>query len=423
MMRRVRQICLTALVAVLLVSASAWGAWTAQYYVTPAGAGAHDGSSEANAFSLDEAIADCNAAGAGGRANSIYWVKQSTGYTRSASDTITGGGSAAGGPCVWEGYNATPGDGYLGRTGGSMAGALITTNMPTLAYGAYQPIVNGTYNALKNLAITLDRTYGIQFKANYNHATNCSFTNVSASTLQLAYDGSYCRFENCDFACPNAGNALLLSSHTKAENCRITAPYGVGVTHVGFDGTAAINCLIFDCTTGVSDGNTYSQSYNSRCTIIGCGVAYRAHNSGKARFASFVDCTFLGCTTVFSNPYYGTAQNPLSVQNCVVAGYTWLDTGATPGFSGWSTFWDYTDLGAAYDPANAVVNWAGGDYTPTGAFARAYPGVGAIIYQPTLPTEAQVEDGVFYGVNNEYEGELVAGGGATPVYGGKTGGK
>jgi len=118
------------------------------------------------------------------------------------------------------------------------------------------------------------------------------------------------------------------------------------------------------------------------------------------------DSIFLGCATTFNNAYAATADNLLSVQNCVIGGYTTLRATAPNNFAGWEASWTYTDLGAGYDPANAVVNWAGGDYTPTGAFARAYPGVGAIIYLPTLPAVADVEDGVFYGVNSEYEGTL-----------------
>ena len=69
-------------------------------YVTTTGAGAHDGTSEANAWSLTEAIA---AAAAGNRVN----VKAGT-YTLGAGATFPAGTVAA--PIIWRGYSSTIGD-------------------------------------------------------------------------------------------------------------------------------------------------------------------------------------------------------------------------------------------------------------------------------------------------------------------------
>lgn len=77
-------------------------------YSSAAGAGAHDGTTEGNAFSWVEMIADINAGnGAGIRYNHKGNV------TRAASDTISAGGTV-GSPCIIRGYTTTIGDGYRG---------------------------------------------------------------------------------------------------------------------------------------------------------------------------------------------------------------------------------------------------------------------------------------------------------------------
>jgi len=79
-------------------------------YVTTTGAGAHDGTSEADAFSWAEMITDLNTPRVGYR----YNVKQGT-YSLSATTTLTGDGTATS-PNIIRGYKTTIGDATLGRT-------------------------------------------------------------------------------------------------------------------------------------------------------------------------------------------------------------------------------------------------------------------------------------------------------------------
>lgn len=96
-------------------------------YVSGAGGGAHDGSTEADAFSWTEMVTDINA---GGKAGNRYNFKGSVARTTN-TDTVTGDGSSTS-PIIIRGYTTTIGDGFQGRTSGN--GALVTTNMPTVTY-------------------------------------------------------------------------------------------------------------------------------------------------------------------------------------------------------------------------------------------------------------------------------------------------
>jgi hypothetical protein len=96
-------------------------------YVSSAGAGAHDGSSEADAFSWAEMVTDINA---GGKAGNRYNVKGTISRT-TTTDTITGDGTATS-PIIIRGYSSVIGDGYQGRSGSN--GALVTTNLPAITY-------------------------------------------------------------------------------------------------------------------------------------------------------------------------------------------------------------------------------------------------------------------------------------------------
>jgi hypothetical protein len=90
--------------AVWLCAAQCFAAWT-ERYVTTAGAGTHAGTSEANAFTLAEAITDSATAADGTRFN----VKSDATYTLAGDINFNGAGSS-GGAIWWRGYDSTIGD-------------------------------------------------------------------------------------------------------------------------------------------------------------------------------------------------------------------------------------------------------------------------------------------------------------------------
>lgn len=179
-------------------------------YVSVAGGGSHDGSTEGNAYTLSEAIA---AVSAGCR----YNVKKGT-YTRTGSDTVSADGTATA-PIVWRGYNATIGDlDSVGRTGDN--GVLNTTDYPVIAYDAgYRLASSGAnYAVWQNIKIT--GTYsGYLFSAgSYSAIVRCSIDNASTNSGAIAYQvgaGPH-TIIGCDLILSggSGGKAALFTSYT-----------------------------------------------------------------------------------------------------------------------------------------------------------------------------------------------------------------
>lgn len=152
-------------------------------YVTTTGAGAHDGTNEANAFSWTEMITDINTPRAGYR----YNVKQGT-YSLGASSTITGDGSTTT-PNVIRGYKTTIGDATLGRTTG---GTLDQSNMPTIAFAStFRFIANtGTQLIVESLKITSTVANGTILVGLDSVVLNCVIENTSTSAAAIGINTS-----------------------------------------------------------------------------------------------------------------------------------------------------------------------------------------------------------------------------------------
>ena len=89
-------------------------------------------------------VAGSASANQGCVAGNAIWIKADSAYTIGASDSINVNGNQTN-PIVFEGYNSTRGDGYLGRNTTS-DGKLITTNFPSYQYSATFRMVNTTCN-------------------------------------------------------------------------------------------------------------------------------------------------------------------------------------------------------------------------------------------------------------------------------------
>lgn len=165
--------------------------------MTTTGAGAHDGTDEANAFTWAEMVADLNTPRAGYR----YNVKQGT-YSLGASSTLTGDGSSTS-PNVIRGYKTTPGDATLGRTSG---GALDQSNMPTIAFSAgFRLIATGAVNLIiEAIKVTGSVSNSMVAIAQESEVFNCVIENASTNAAAIGIMGLSAN------SCVIDGNDVLL---------------------------------------------------------------------------------------------------------------------------------------------------------------------------------------------------------------------
>lgn len=214
----------------LLIFALSLLAWTVQgaiteKYVTSAGAGTHDGSSEGNAFSWTEMVTDINA---GGKAGNRYNVKGSISRT-SSSDNVTGSGTTNS-PIIIRGYSSTIGDGYLGRSNGN--GPLITSNMPSLSYTSGLFNISGSYIIFESINFSSTRSgSGWYFSGGgYCDVVRCvaSQAGSGSGSIALYASSTHMILLDNDISLTNGGavgtEALYVSGNTaRIIGCRITS--------------------------------------------------------------------------------------------------------------------------------------------------------------------------------------------------------
>lgn len=263
-------------------------------YVTTTGAGAHDGTSEGNAFSWAEMVSDLNA---GGRAGYRYNVKQGT-YSRAGTlDTLTGDGSTTA-PIIIRGYKTTIGDATLGRL---TTGALDTSNMPTVTYnssGLFYP-TGSTHLVVESIIlISANPYYAFASNTNaviHNCSISCTSANVAASCIEVA--GTETSIINCDLT--NSGTTGSYAVEVKAvycviHGCRITSA-GHGIALTSSSAATITGNVIFSCpTSGIYVGTTAKAAIIGN-TIYACGngVEYVSGGTGLALVVGnhITDCT------------------------------------------------------------------------------------------------------------------------------------
>lgn len=237
-------------------------------YVSTTGAGAHDGTSEANAYSWAEMVTAINTPTAAGYR---YNVKQGT-YSLSATTTITGDGTTTA-PCIIRGYKTTPGDATLGRT---TYGVLDASNMPTIAYGStYGLDASGAdYIVFEALNFTGSHS-GYWFRTgNQNLVVNCAFNNANTGGhIAVLVNTSNTGLVDCDVISAGTAQAVNIGVGTSyAVGCRIKCS-GSGGVGLQIDQTAsAVNNTIYECGGhGISVPSTGSSVTLIGNTVQGCG--------------------------------------------------------------------------------------------------------------------------------------------------------
>lgn len=236
-------------------------------YVSVAGGGAHDGSSEANAWTLEEAIAA--PVGAGVRVN----VKSGT-YTLTAARTLPAGTSEN--PIEWRGYNSTIGDLLtIGRD--ASTGLLTDTNFPVIDCTASYRLTNGAYTSLKNLTITsaineATLTNSAQSATTYR----CKLINTHAngaaarafSCTSIYGTGTDC---DCVISSTSASASVVFLGRSNATGCRVwhAGSPNAGSTGINVDGIGSncFGCVIHNIgvairLTGTSSAAVHNSWYN-----------------------------------------------------------------------------------------------------------------------------------------------------------------
>jgi len=305
-------------------------------YSSAAGAGAHDGSSEANAFSWAEMVADINAGnGAGIRYNHKGDI------TFSESVSITNAGTI-GSPCIIRGYKTTIGDGYQGRTN---QGWLNTANMPLLTFGTNLRFLVNTsgYFILDSFDIVGDYdAYLLYLFANYSTVCNVHVVNSGggASASAIRIDGVGSVVINCDGIVTGSGASAGISIGTAYNRCILShvkntgggaGSYGI----IGNNYSSIASCVVHAGTKGIFYPAAMSYCINN--TIYKqslCGI--ELENLSMVRPLLISGNVITDCLIGIYNPYQETAANPLITFNNFLA----RNGTNYSGFGDWPTNYD-----------------------------------------------------------------------------------
>lgn len=218
-----------------------------ELYVSGAGAGAHDGSSPANAFSWAEMLTDT-------ASGSVRYNLVSGSISRTTStDTFTTAGSATA-PRHLRGYNSSIGD--LQSQGRTAGGALITTNFPAITYTTGR-VTFPEHMIVENITLTSAATAATVTTSNRVILRRVAIANTHATSSfsRCASGGTNHRAFalGCDFA--------------------ITSTAGIAV-NTAVSGLRLIRCLLSGGSSGTTlaqlDQDTYAILCMFRDSVNGC---------------------------------------------------------------------------------------------------------------------------------------------------------
>lgn len=253
-------------------------------YVTVTGGGLHDGSSEANAWTFDEAVAN---AVAGDRVN----VKVGN-HTCTSSSTVSGSGSA---PIVVRGYKTTIGD-------------RDDLQLGTLAAGTDIPKVTNTTGNYRGFTGSFVRYNHLSFhnSQNYQHGWSLGANSFARS---------------CRFIGEGTGtyNALALSHGSSLLDCYLehASQFSDCLNPLGNGDVNIIGCVFVN--NGSTRGAAYAGNFES-CIFKGWNLFAIRWQYQKGRMIS--NCSFIDCDLAIDGDYsypYVVAIKGCYFDNCGTA--------------------------------------------------------------------------------------------------------
>jgi hypothetical protein len=373
-------------------------------YVTVAGAGAHDGSSEANAWTFAEMIAAAPAAET--RVN----IKAGS-YTEGATTLPASGTIVA--PIVLRGYNATIGD--LDSQGRGSDGLLNTANMPDIAVTAtWTP---SPFCICQNLDISgaLSAALLSSSTADSFGFVNCRIANSqNNASAKLLLGDNYVLLINCDFQCTGASHGILIDADAEIQvyGCRFSTTLDSATALQCDSGVILKSVFVGSGSPSTAVGIIFSAYISSGSTMIAqntfynWGTAIQGPNSAPAggRIPVISDNHITDCAKYIDNLYEATANIAVIEMNNRTRDNTTPRTGVLSAVLGAEITTDAGDYTTDYVSATnlrliyGAAGVDGGMMTGTdcGAFNRD---------RPTLPAVADVQSDVQYGdAGTQYTG-------------------
>jgi len=289
-------------------------------YSSAAGAGDHDGSSEANAFSFVEAVADYAAGnGAGVRYN------HKGDLALSASLNFGATGATVGSPCIFRGYKTTIGDGYLGRNN---QGRLITTNMPSITVGSNYTMTftwSAYHTSFENFNFPWTTTGSLLTLPRYFVLLHCVFSGTLSVVAQPIVINSDSQVIDCDFfrsynSATHGIECIRDLNSGRIEGCRFEiANAGSGIS-IAIPKTGGV----IDKCVFILDGKAYgilvvnNPPSVDQCSFYNSGTSIAtSNNSQSTARRTYKNNVFSTCNYAVYNQYGATEAHPISLSNCV----------------------------------------------------------------------------------------------------------
>jgi len=242
-------------------------------FVSNTGANAHDGTSEANAYSVVELAA--LAAPAGLRGN----FKKSVPLVLGSQLAMTAPGTTSQ-PVIFRGYTTNIGDADLGWTAG---GGIITTNMPTIDTSTFDIAVGQANWIFQDIDITGANVGGPVITLGLgNLMTNCRVVNSGNNALARGISSvNNANIFNCDIETTGATSGICVVSLRDGSlvGCRIKSKTSQGASS-NQSGAAYIGNTFYECGDDAIFIAAVDQyvHFNTIVNNIGSAVKIAAHS-------------------------------------------------------------------------------------------------------------------------------------------------
>lgn len=311
-------------------------AWVDKY-VTAAGAGAHDGTSLANAWTLAEAIAAPVVAG-----NRVNVQSTAANTTTSRSLSITGTTTA---PVWWRGFNTTNGD----------CDADPTLAKPTVTFTTGLLTIGGAHQFVSSLDVTSQNTgraINVTGTPIRFYGIRCENTNAAAGSHTVSFTGTSAHCQHSWFKATSSATRVVLCTGVTSFVAPVFEGGGVGLE---FQNRVDVSKGVFNNlgSHGAQGTTTAVISIWRSCTFYSCGGDGIRFDVIPTTEVVIEDCIF--------SETVGTAINNNSGANTNIvhrSGNLFHSNGTNE-----AGFGDSPSLNELTDSSSPFTNAAGGDLT------------------------------------------------------------